>query len=408
MAILPTWVAQVFSRMLCCFLDPSGFLHASFYFVKPGALVLQAHCNQQSIIYEQGGIYDEDVQLQATGREKCVMRRTQNFLRFGDYRFVLEFLSKDGGQVNSEVQPNNIRHDNHGLYYPLRLVSAPMIYCAISYNVWLHPIPHTSRTSGVNIYTGEPIAVITLENNAMSRRARSLLRIACQCFDKPHKGVLGAIDVWCKHKRLNLSYISGLETSLYCCSQISYSTPLAKYNFRNMQWPYLEYRQRLLYFYQTLLGLSELHQQDTFHGQIMPESLVLVEDVRDAEPDKNQPPLLRALLSLSIDPLGKHLASICVPPELCKTGTGKMDKFKADIWALAASWLFAFLRPPDNARMNSETYRTLHISIDSQAKKGWIQEPFASLLRQMLALKPQDLLNMNCGSPSSWTENGSA
>ncbi|KAL7934658.1 kinase-like domain-containing protein [Trichoderma chlorosporum] len=367
-------------------------LHASLFFIEPGALVLKAHCDQRSIIYERGGIYDEDVELRATGRETCVMRRAQNFLCFGHYRFVVEFTTKYEDQANGEEQSNELKDDDHGLYYPLMLVSAPMIYCATSYNVWLHPIPNTSRTSGVNIYTGEPVAVTSLWNSRMSRRARSLLHLACQYPDKPHKGVLGVIDVWCKHRRLSLDFLypDKLDASLPCCAEVSYSTPLAKYNFRNMRWLRLTNQQILSYFYSTLSGLGELHRKKICHRRITPDSLLLVEDTHDAITSRNQPTLLRAFLSLPIDPLQEHSKSICVAPEIWKTESGKWDNAKADVWALAASWLHAFVRPPENVCMDSETHRILGITIDAESRKGFIQQPLASLLHQMLAFRPQD------------------
>ncbi|EHK43253.1 hypothetical protein TRIATDRAFT_285878 [Trichoderma atroviride IMI 206040] len=345
-------------------------IHASLCFVESGALVLQTHCDERPIIYEQGGIYNTDVELRAKGREKCVMQHTQNFLRFGDYRFVLEFVTKDAGQVNSQAQSSNLGNGSHSLYYPIHYVT--------SYNIWLHPKQHTSRTSGVNIYTGEPVAVSTVQHDEMSKKARNLLRMACQYFHKPHKGVLGVIDVWCDHQRLGLSFVSGQMKSLDCCVQISCSTPLAKYNFRSMRWADVEYQQRLLYFYQTLIGLAELHQQ------------ILVQDAKDATPGKNHPPLIRAFLSLPIEPLEKHSTSVCTAPEMLTTGTDKADKFKADVWALAASWLFAFIRVPENVQMDHQAYRILRLSVESQASKGNIQEPFLGLLHQMLAWTPQD------------------
>ncbi|KAK1252831.1 hypothetical protein MKX08_004018 [Trichoderma sp. CBMAI-0020] len=350
-------------------------IHASLYFVESGALVLQTHCDERPIIYEQGGIYGRDSELRAKGIEKCVMQHTQNFLRFGDYRFVLEFVTKDAGQASGEAQSSNLGNDSHGLYYPIHYVT--------SYNIW-RPQQHTSRTSGVNIYTGEPVAVSTVQLDKMSKKARNLLRMARQYLDKPHKGVLGVFDAWCDHRRLGLMFFSGQRKPLGCCVQISYSTPLAKYNFRSMQWADFEYQQRLLYFYQTLTGLAELHQRRMFHGRIIPESLLLVEDAKDATPGK-----MSAFLSLPIGP-EKHSTSVCTAPEILTVGTGKTDNFKADVWALAASWLFAFLKVPESVQMDSEAYHTLRISVQEQVSKGSIQEPFVGLLRQMLAWAPQD------------------
>lgn len=46
--------------------------------------------------------------------------------------FVLEFVHKRRYEVKGEVQPTNLRYDNHSLAQPLVTGFAPMIYCMAS------------------------------------------------------------------------------------------------------------------------------------------------------------------------------------------------------------------------------------------------------------------------------------
>ncbi|KAL6691297.1 kinase-like domain-containing protein [Trichoderma pleuroticola] len=349
-------------------------IQASLHFVKSGALILKSHCNERPIIYEQGSIHDKDIELRPDGRQTCVMRRARNFLRFGDYRFVLEFVTEERDQDNSQVQPNQPRHDDDGLDPVQILGCAPMVYCKTFNNVWFHPIPHTSRTSGVNIYTGEPVVVTTLRLNSLSKTERKHLLIASQYHDKPHKGVLGVLGVWCDHKRLTRDFLVGVEDPV-CRSQVHYSTPIAKCNFEIIGRMNVEYQQLLLYLYQTLLGLAELHHRQVSHGRIKPSSLLLLEDTHDAIPAPNQSPPLKACLSLPIE-----------PSEVWKTkDPGGLDGFKEDIWALAASWLF----------MKDGIRSKLDATLREKATRGVIKEPFVSLLHKMLAWEPQHRPNVD-------------
>lgn len=74
--------------------------------------------------------------------------------------------------------------------------------------------------------------------------------------------------------------------------------PLAKNNFRDMPWVNLEFEKRLALFYQTIIGLAELHQQKIIHGNIFPESLLILTESRPTI--KDQFPPRRAVISLNM------------------------------------------------------------------------------------------------------------
>lgn len=316
------------------------------------------------------------------------MRRTQNVLEFGEYKFILEFTNQTQGKEDFKAK-HKLKYP--GLYpSPLRY-SATMAHPRVSWKVWLHQqIPNTSVTSGVDIYTGEPVAVKQLEATVESQRyIRKRLRLAYQYKYKLNKGVLGILDMWREHGTSPPCLFSQRSKSPPRCKHIVYSSPLAKNNFADSLWPLIAIEERHSYFYQTLSGLSELHEHGIVHGSISPESLLLLaETLADASEDKSS---RRAAILLNMKQPEKHDPSICVAPELWQPEKRKgLDKTKVDIWALAASWLFAFLRPPKGTTITKDTYRILQSSLDEQVKQKFISEPLAELLRRMLAWDPKN------------------
>lgn len=369
-------------------------IHATIHIhPRSRVLLLKTH-SSRPIVYEQGDVDDGDLVLDASPRRNtCVLRRQRNYLRFGRYRFVLEFVASDQSRktLNSQLD------ENLDCYYsglrPSQLLSfIPTSHSETSWNVWLHQkIPNSSIVSGVDIYTGWPVAVKKIETRAKGRQhMRRRLQIACQYNNRLHKGVLGVIDIWCEHKSPSPCLFSRQSEATNRCLHTFYSVPLAEHDFHNMPWAKIDINTRLLYLFQTLTGLSEIHQQDVTHGNISPEKLLILADTKgEPLPDINSLSK-KAAISLSIQPLGKTpSASVCVAPEVWKSKE-KLDYFKADIWSLAASWLFAFLRPPSGIRITKESYHTLQKSLDSQCERGFIPALFAALLCQMLAWDPKD------------------
>ncbi|KAL6691243.1 kinase-like domain-containing protein [Trichoderma pleuroticola] len=366
-------------------------LHATIHFhAKSGVLMLKT-TSSRPFTYEHGDMDHADLELALRKIQSCVMRRSHNFIRFGDYRFVLEFVTQDHGEDKIKTHPSGYR----GLFPSPALNPASMTHSKTSWNIWLHnKIPDTSITAGVNIYTGEPVAVKQLHNKtALLPYTSNRLQVARQYDKKQDKGVLGIIDVWCEH---NISppccYNRQERADDGSCERTFYSMPLAKNNFRDMPWMNLKFEKRLALFYQTLLGLAELHQQNMTHGDILPESLLIF-----TEPESTtnaQSPPRRAVVALNMRKRKKKPdPSVCVAPEVWRSQSeqnGDLDETKLDIWALAASWLHAFTVPPKNTKIKKQSYGGLKMTLDTQSQRGLIKEPLVKLLRQMLAWEPQD------------------
>lgn len=372
-------------------------IHATIHIhPRSGVILLKTH-SSRPIVYEQGDVDDGDLTLDASPRRNtCVLRRQRNYLRFGQYRFVLEFIASDQSRKSFNSQLDENLDCCYSGLRPSQLLSfIPTSRSETSWNVWLHQkIPNSSILSGVDIHTGWPVAVKKIETRAKGRQhMRRRLQIACQYKDRLHKGVLGIIDIWCEHKSPSPCLFSRQSDAMNRCLHTFYSVPLAEHDFLNMPWANIDINTRLLYLLQTLAGLSEIHRQDVAHGNISPESLLILADTKgEPLPGVNSLPK-KAAISLSIQPLGKKpSASVCVAPEVWKSKEN-LDQFKADIWSLAASWLFAFVRPPSGIRITKETYHTLQKTLDNQCERGFIPDPFAALLRQMLAWDPKDRPN---------------
>lgn len=381
--------------------DIHAILHCH---AKSGVLMLSTTSNRRHVIYEGGDINGQDLVLTLGKTKSCVMRQDKNYIQIGQYRFCLEFVPQSQGTDKIKVQQTSYP----GLHPSPILNFTPIAYPKTSWNIWLHNTAHgTSITSGVNIFTGEPVAVKQLKNEmALQKYTSYRLNVNRRFHENPEKGILGIIDAWHKHDiSTPCKEVDGKTSELIC-----YSMPLAKNNFHNMPWYTIVFEERLALLYQTLVGLVELHQLEITHENILPESLLIL-----AEPEpiaEGQFRSGRAVLSLDMQKKTPR-ASICIAPEKWKQEgprkpkdtkpkegfklektkhkeSQKLDKAKLDIWALAASWLFAFLCPPEGLKINEWSYKTLQGSLDAQTKKGNINEPLAKLLHKMLAFEPQE------------------
>ncbi|KAL7928494.1 hypothetical protein V8C35DRAFT_231786 [Trichoderma chlorosporum] len=346
--------------------------HATIYFHETsGVPMLKTTC-RRPVVYEDDDV-SKDLVLSLRDQKTCVLWKKKNVLRFGDYRFILEFTSQ--GQENMEV----VLAGFPGLHPSLAFDSAPTANSEMSGTIRLHnKIPDTSVTSGIDIYTGEPMAVKQLpKNEALSPYTQSRLQFACQYKEKRDQGVLWIMDVWCK-----------CDMSPPCssdeCEGILYSMPLAKYNFRDRLWAKVNFEERLALFHQTLLGLAELHSQNMTSGMILPESLLILPELKDQIPSE------RAFISLNMQERKKKPnRSVYVAPEVWENRHEQiLDETKLDIWALALSWICVFITPPERMKIRRETYVSLQKTIDSLFEDGEIDEPFANLLRRMVAWAP--------------------
>ncbi|KAL7963324.1 hypothetical protein V8C34DRAFT_267889 [Trichoderma compactum] len=192
----------------------------------------------------------------------------------------------------------------HGLN-PSRLfnfIPKPSPYYKTWRNIWLHnEIPTTHIITGVNIYTGHPIAIKELHNEDLVGRRRQIidrLQIALHYKDTQDKGILGICDIWCTHQMAS----------------------------------------RLSYFHQTLLGLAELHEQGIVHGNIRPESLIILANAkRTRHTDFKAPAIKRAVLSFSMSQVWKKMLDttrVCIAPEVWRKRTRTtmdLDETKLDI-----------------------------------------------------------------------------
>ncbi|KAM0256148.1 hypothetical protein ACHAQJ_005125 [Trichoderma viride] len=386
-------------------------IHASITFhPNSGVLMFRTFCDRP-IIYEQGDIHDNDLTLGLDEWGKgmtCVLRRERNYFRFGPYRFLFKFETQTRQNYDKFTTYMNekIKSDYHGLN-PSRLfnfIPMPSPYHKTSWNVWLHhKIPTTYITTGVNIHTGQPVAVKKLWNRDIAKTRQHIidrLQMGLQYKDTPDSGILGIIDIWCEHQTSPPCLFNAHNNEMFDeCRHTFYSMPLAGYNFLDLPWTKIAPQSiHLAYFHQTLSSLAELHGQDVVHGNIRPGSLLLLANTKHSScTDAQALATKKAVISLSMSQVEKKMldaTSICIAPEVWQNRdrsiTTDLDRTKLDIWALAASWLYAFLRPPSNFKVVTEhNHLQMQRQIDFRIKQISLSERFATLLRQMLAWEPQ-------------------
>ncbi|EHK22556.1 uncharacterized protein TRIVIDRAFT_200858 [Trichoderma virens Gv29-8] len=382
--------------------------HASIYVhAKSGVLMLKAICDRP-MIYEQGDMHDNDLEL-GLGKWgdgiSCVLRREKNYINIGPYRFLLKYATQSRKTYHSFTAHINdcVKSAYHGLVPSSLFNFIPMAspYNKTRWNVWLHQqIPTTDVTTGVNIYTGQPVAIKMLRNRDLihaRQRIVNLLQMALHNQNKQDSGILGIIDVWCDHQTSPPCLFDAPGNHpLTECRCIYYSMPLASYNFLNLPWSKLAADMRLLYLHQTLLGLAELHGQGLVHGNIRPGSLLILGDTtRKLRLNTKTLATQKVVLSLSMSQIDKkmfHRTSICVAPEVWQNGgaTAELDRTKLDIWALASSWLYAFATPKHGNIVTSDTHRRLQGHLGKISEVYHHLAPFTALLRKMLAWDPQD------------------
>ncbi|KAL7940514.1 kinase-like domain-containing protein [Trichoderma barbatum] len=327
-------------------------VHACIFFhPNSGVLMLKALCNRP-IIYEQGDMHDNDLKL---GLDEwgdgmtCVLRRERNYIRIGPYRFLLKFKtqSRETYQRFTAHMNENMKSEYHGLVPSCLFNFIPMApsYNKTSWNVWVHQqIPTTDITTGVNIHTGEPVAIKILRNRDIIHVRQHIvnqLQMAVQNKDKQESGILGIFDVWCDHQTSPPCLLTAHDLRAEC-HHTHYSMPLASYT-------------------------------------------------RKLRLDSETLATQKVVLSLSMSQMEKKMfdrTRICVAPEVWRNGgvTTDLDGTKLDIWAMASSWLYAFAKPPNREIATKDTHKWLQGQLDRISKL----KPLTNLLRKMLAWEPQD------------------
>ncbi|UKZ58863.1 uncharacterized protein TrAtP1_000185 [Trichoderma atroviride] len=77
---------------------------------------------------------------------------------------------------------------------------------------------------------------------------------------------------------------------------------------------YGTFQERHLYLYQTLSGLSELHERGVVHGSLLSESLLLPTKTLANDSEDKSPK--QVVILLNMEQPKEHSPSICVAPEL--------------------------------------------------------------------------------------------
>ncbi|KAK4190623.1 putative serine threonine protein kinase [Podospora australis] len=374
-------------------------VHAILFFhPESGVLSLRNICSKP-ILYRNGGVNGEDLIIEGgvKGADSCVLFRERNQLRFGDYDFVLEFNLNPKEYAIFRDQRDEILSVHHARpSRHLALVPSPKHSSCLDVRLH-HKLSQGSRGPvfcGVHLHTGKPVAVKMLRcDEETSHRIQHELETAA-LFSDDSDGLLFPTTSWCEHGESPPCRLDKCEAA-EDHEDVFLSTPLAEFDFETMPWGQLKSSDRLSYFYQTLSGLGKIHQRGLVHGRIRPRALLISHDYEtpaSTQAPRSQLPTKAAVsLSVSSENHGAPDRAGCwVAPEVWTSSAEKPYDEKADVWALAASWLPAYVRIPPNIKVDERTYRTMLKTIEDQYKKRKIKSTFRSLLLRMLAWGPED------------------
>ncbi|KAL7899171.1 hypothetical protein HDV63DRAFT_372502 [Trichoderma sp. SZMC 28014] len=367
--------------------------HASIYFhPQSGALIFETR-SSDPVLYDMGvgGKCLDLTRSHASDPERlCALWQKNNLFLFGRYWFELEICLKDEDMSRfRDFQDRNLKRHYCGLPPSKLLDFIPGTNPVIrkSGEIWLQQrIPNTKLRASVHTFSGQPLVVEKFENNHSTREyINSRFQFARQRTDKDDDNSRVMLtNLWCENDACGSRHLEEL-LEVCDCPSIYYAMPLTANNFRDASWDQISVQDRLRYFYQTLQGLAELHQQHSTHGCILPDSLVFRE--RELPSSKDHGGLLReAGISLSLQ-LNKFHGSACAAPEIWDNQKD-LDQTKVDIWALAASWLLTYMDPIDDIRVTEPGFG-IRESLDDLLNEGMITESLFHLMGKMLSWKPE-------------------
>ncbi|TRX93337.1 hypothetical protein FHL15_005916 [Xylaria flabelliformis] len=375
-----------------------------------GSLLLRSTC-RKPIIYLRG--HPDGRHLTLRGGQSCLLFHQDNHLCFGDYEFVLSFsLDSPEDRHNFRLQRNNLLLDSYGSWPSQHLDVVPSPSHKICSDVSIHrTLSQDSgrRTfSGIRLYTGEPVLLRQIHCNTGTQRCvQNELHVTAMFDAAACSGVIGMLgQAWCQHGASPPCQIENEAPA----EDVYYVTQLVEYNFSSMPWPKPRSRMdsRLNRFHETLKGLGELHDKGLIHGQLRPESLVLVlaqENPQEGNLNRNLPPLSHNFslspMTAAISDLGWAKASpfcddkpdirgVWVAPEVWTSSAEAPFTNKADIWGLAMSWLSTYVYVPTDVNITRANFKMIQDGINVIFKKGHVTKPFCNLLLSMLAWDSDD------------------
>ncbi|GAP89017.1 putative serine threonine protein kinase [Rosellinia necatrix] len=391
-----------------------GSVHAILQIhAASGALLLRNAC-KKPIIYMRGQTDGRHLTLH--GGDSCLLFHQHNHIRFGDYEFVLSFsLDTPKDRDDFRAQRDSLLLHSYGQWPSQHLDLVPSSSHTISSDVSIHRMLSRDtgryKYSGIRLHTGEPVLLRRIHcNPGTQRQVQDELRMTAMFDTADFSGVLSMLGkAWCEH---GISPPCQIESETPA-EDVYYASQLAEYHFLSMPWSKLGMGLdvRLDYFHQTLKGLGELHNKGLIHGQLRPESLVLVptqENPQEGSMNREIPPLSHDLelppyppMTAAISDLHWAKASLYrddkpdsagawVAPEVWTSSAKAPYTNKADIWGLAMSWLPTFVQIPADVKMTRANFGKIQATVKSVLKKGHITKPFCNLVLSMLAWDPDD------------------
>ncbi|KAL1856465.1 hypothetical protein Daus18300_010732 [Diaporthe australafricana] len=350
-------------------------LHAQLEFHPvSGAFMVRSMCDRPLLYLDGSG----PGRNSAIRDDTChVLFMEHNRLQLGSYDFALDFVLRKKDHVSFKRMRDIILWNTNRAQPSRHLDPVPSrehYLCGkVVIHRRVHVVGHRSLYSGVNIHSGDPVAIIMSKlQPKTSDDIRHEVATLRQC--RKHEHVVGIMDCWCEHQEQWPCGRDDKSPPPPDEDTICYTTTLPEYTLASFSWHGISISERESYFHQTLVGLGVIHQSQLIHGSVSPSTLTISGHVRTG---------FKAAVSLFEYEARAPGTGIWVVPEILD-GSWRSTK-QADIWGLAISWINT-IRPFKTNEVTKQLHRNIIRKLDE-----WDLRPgLRDLVKSMVAWDPED------------------
>ncbi|POS69986.1 hypothetical protein DHEL01_v211619 [Diaporthe helianthi] len=348
-------------------------LHAAISFHPvSGAIIIRSRSSKPLLYLDGGGTVQR-----GKDTHSHVLFMEHNRLQLGSYEFALDFVLRPKDYPNFQKQRDIVLEEAYGALPSRHLDLLPSQQHYLCRGIIVHrklyENDYRSQYSGVYTRSAGTVAINMLKyTRETSDRVRDEVR---RVQINSHEGLFGMIDCWCEHDE---SWPCVLRKPHSPCfpqdtETIFYTTPLSEDSFASFSWSRVVIQDRLSYFYQTLVGLQELHKSQVAHGSISPWTLSL-------------PRIMATGLMAGISYYSEEKVStgIWVAPEVADNVQQAPPTMQADIWSLATSWIHTF-KPLQTIKVDRQAHQRILQWLD-----GHVDPKLGDLVRTMMAWRPDE------------------
>ncbi|KAK7740990.1 hypothetical protein SLS53_005053 [Cytospora paraplurivora] len=354
-----------------------GVIGIIFMHPESGVFVLQNVSEKHSIVYLQANV-------ELGYRDKHVLYKTSNQLRFGPFDYVLDFdVESEVGFLNDRtlyVHTEKHDGDDDPVLPPPLLDALPKPTHQRIGDIIIHQTISKGAFGvvriGVHRRSGDIVACKTIHcgkrDVAVTRRELML----ASSIPPTTVGVVPLLFTWCEHGHSPPC----LETTSEV-EDVHILMPYARYDFNNAPWPEIPMATRLALFRQVLEGLRNLHAAGIMHRDISPKNLLIL-SLRTPKAgicDFGKSKRAASGVNKALGPLQ------FIAPEVWRQ---REYNNAIDMFSLGLTMLKTFQGWQPTGQMDASSHKAAlgHLA----SLRGLMPEDLQGLLRSMLAWNPAD------------------